>query len=184
MIKLGLNSMQDKKIKKELTRLQEIYRLFSEPDNKLTDLNLIMEEKFKKCEKHQKRKYFFCDDHRETSLMCNNCCEDHILDKNQKISQKDIDKHSLYYFPSFIIKQFEDQMIDLNIIRKTKAKVTTVCDAIINKKKYLDYNYYYIKRIIDNKFNELSQFLLEYKKEIKKTLSDKYKKYVKFKINK
>ena len=75
-------------------------------------------------------------------------------------------------------------MIDLNIIRKTKAKVTTVCDAIINKKKYLDYNYYYIKRIIDNKFNELSQFLLEYKKEIKKTLSDKYKKYVKFKINK
>lgn len=170
--------MQERKIKKELTKLQEIYRVFSEPDERISDITSIMEDKFKKCSKHQKIKYFFCDNHREASLMCNDCCEEHILGNHDKITQTEIDKHFLYYFPFYLIKQFEDQLIELNKIRKSKAKVTTICDSIINNKKYLDYNYYYIKKIVDDKFSELSQFIINYKKQIKNTLKEKYKKYV------
>jgi hypothetical protein len=174
-----LNSIQEKKIKKELVRLQEVYKSFSQDDEKIHDINKIFEEKFKKCEKHQKIKYFFCEKHREYSLMCNDCCEDHIKGNKDKIMQSDIDFHDLYYFPSHILNRIEERLLDLNKLLENKETVETICDSLNNAKTYVDYNYYYLSKIIDVKFNELAQFLTERKSMMKMKLKENYKNMVK-----
>lgn len=174
-----MNSIQEKKIKKELIRLQDIYKSFSPANEKIDDINKIFEEKFKKCEKHQKIKYFFCEKHRAASLLCNECCEEHIKGSKEQITQSDIDSHELYYFPSYLLIKIEERLVDLNKLLENKDIIEAICDSVINKKKYIDYNYYYLSKIIDDKFTELSEFLKEQKSLMKSKLKENVKKMVK-----
>ena len=172
--------MQERKITKELTKLKDIYDSFCENDVQRADINLIFEEKYKKCDKHKKIKYFFCDNHRDSFLMCNDCCDDHVRNSNDKINQHDIDKHSFYYFPFFILRSLEERLIDLNKVNISKDDISTVCNAITNYKRYLDYNYYYVNNLIEEKFTELSRFLNDFKSKLKQDLLEKYKKNVEY----
>lgn len=171
--------MQERKIKKELTKLKEIYSTFSDNYEQTSEINTIFEEKYKKCDKHNKIKYFFCENHRESLLMCNDCCEDHAMNNNEKISQNDIEKHSFFYFPFFILKSLEERLLDLNNINTIKVDISTVCDAITNYTRYLDYNHYFLNNLIEEKFSELANFVNEFKSKLKQDLLEKYKKNVK-----
>ena len=175
--------MQEKKIKKELLKLQEIYHTF-QPENheKFSDLIELEKEKFKKCETHQKVNYFFCENHRETGLMCNDCCEDHVKQGKDKIKQSDLDCHNLFYFPNYLLKEIDSQITDLYKTAKYREKVNNICESISNNRKFIDYNYYFVNKIVDAKFEEIEEFLKEYKKEVKDKIKQKYKIYVKYKF--
>ena len=171
--------MQERKIKKELLKLQEMYNIFS--DNKkdsFSDINLIFEAKFKKCNKHHGIKYFFCDNHREAGIMCNDCSENHIKDIKEQISQADIDNHHLFYFPFYLIKTIEENIVHVMTRNKDRVKISRICDAISNYKSFLDYNYYFLNRMIEEKFDELFTFLNDFKSKIKKNIKEKYKTFV------
>lgn len=174
--KVGLNAFQEKKIKKEALKLQDLYNIFNLFENKIpSDINEFIEQKFGKCPNHQKYKFFFCDSHREVGLMCNQCCESHVLQENSVLTQQLIEVHSFYYFPHYILSNLDEQLHSISKLSKAKDKVENICESITKYKAYIDYNYYFLNKVIDEKFEELTVFLQEIKREVKREIKIKYK---------
>jgi hypothetical protein len=75
----------------------------------------------------------------------------------------------------------DEQINYLYKLTRCKDSVITSCESIQNYKSYLDYNFFFVNKMIDEKFEELSKTLIDLKKEIRLSIKEKYQSFVRTK---
>ena len=141
----------------------------------INDLEKLKEKLF--CTKHEQKMpgFFFCGNHKQDEIMCEVCCEKHIrehsnLGNDEIIKNFDYAKHSIFYAIHYLYKKIKNGLEVLNKIYLKYSNIMKIASSANNYDKLIDYNYFYLNNTIDEKHNELVNYLLSHKKLLKKRL--------------
>ena len=164
-----------------------MYRKFNFPTeivqrrNELESINDInkIKEKFICPEHKDKVGQFFCEKHRADGSMCEICCEKHIrecsnLGSDEAIKKIDYEKHSIKNVVNYISKKMMKGLKILNDVFSQYSKISKISSLILNYEKLTDYNYYYLDKAIDRKFNDIIKLVDDHRHRLKIAIKKDY----------